>query len=104
MNPVPISRPSDQLEIQRDSEKSSESYSLSSVSSSGSIDEDEAGSQKKIITEMEEDEFYIPQESKIYKTLSDKTIKTVVMLVLILLFSLMLCSSEQYIESDILHE
>jgi len=46
----------------------------------------------------------IPEESKISKTLSDKTIKTVVMLVLLLLFMLAICSSEAYISSDIMHE
>lgn len=45
----------------------------------------------------------IPEESKISKTLSDQTIKTVVMLVLFLLFMLAICSSETYLDSDIMH-
>lgn len=52
----------------------------------------------------EEEDFEIPEESKISKTLSDKTTKTVVMLVLVLLFMLAVCSSESYVDSDILHE
>ena len=39
-----------------------------------------------IINDEADDELEIPEESKISKTLSDKTIKTVVMLVLLLLF------------------
>ena len=51
----------------------------------------------------DEEDMTIPEESKISKTLSDKTIKTVVMLVLLLLFMLAVCSSESYIDSDIMH-
>ncbi len=51
----------------------------------------------------EDKEYDIPEESKISKTLSDKTTRTVVILVLVLLFLLALCSVDTYTETDIVH-
>jgi hypothetical protein len=44
----------------------------------------------------DENELKIPEESKISKTLSDKTTRTVIILVLVLLFLLTLCNIETY--------
>lgn len=49
----------------------------------------------------DEKDFDVPEESKISKTLSDKTTRTVVILVLVLLFLLALCSIDSYTETDI---
>lgn len=46
----------------------------------------------------------IPEESKISKTLSDKTTKTVVILVLSMLFMLAICSIDTYHEPVYRHE
>jgi len=48
-------------------------------------------------------EFEVPEESKISKTLSDKTTRTVIILVLILLFLLALCNADTYNETDFIH-
>lgn len=45
----------------------------------------------------------MPEESKISKTLSDKTTRTVIVLVLVLLFLLALCNVDTYSETDIIH-
>lgn len=52
----------------------------------------------------DENEFKVPEESKISKTLSAKTTRTVVILVLILLFLLELCSIDTWVETDIVHQ
>ena len=52
----------------------------------------------------EEEEVVIPEESKISKTLSDKTTKTVVLLVLCMLFMLAVCSLDTYVDPIYLHE
>ena len=52
----------------------------------------------------DEDEDDIPAESKISKTLSDQTTKTVVILVLMLLFMLAGCSIESYVDTTMIHE
>jgi len=49
-------------------------------------------------------DFKVPEESKISKTLSAKTTRTVVILVLILLFLLELCSIDTWVETDIVHQ
>ena len=46
----------------------------------------------------------IPEESKISKTLSDKTTKIVVILVLFLLFMLAFCSTDAYVENTLVFE
>mmetsp|Transcript_16748 Transcript_16748/g.25817 ORF Transcript_16748/g.25817 Transcript_16748/m.25817 type:complete len:329 (+) Transcript_16748:783-1769(+) len=56
-------------------------------------------------TESEEEaEVNIPEESKISKTLSDKTIKTVVILVLVMLFSTQVMQPETYLETTYIHK
>lgn len=59
-----------------------------------------------MLDENSEDEaqFKIPEESKISKTLSDKTLKSVVMLVLLLLFILPVVTAETYITIPYMHE
>ena len=59
-----------------------------------------------ILDDNDEDEaqFKIPEESKISRTLSDKTLKSVVMLVLLLLFILPVVTAETYITPAYLHE
>jgi len=52
----------------------------------------------------DENDFKVPEESKISKTLSAKTTRTVVILVLILLFLLELCSIDTWVETDIVHQ
>jgi hypothetical protein len=52
----------------------------------------------------DEKDYDVPEESKISKTLSDKTTRTVVILVLVLLFLLAICSPDSYTETDILHK
>ena len=51
-----------------------------------------------------EGEYDVPEESKISKTLSDKTLKSVVMLVLLLLFILPVVTAETYITIPYMHE
>ena len=51
----------------------------------------------------EDEEDIIPAESKISKTLSDQTTKTVVILVLLLLFMLAGCSIEAYVDTTMMH-
>jgi len=46
----------------------------------------------------------IPQESKISKTLSDKTTRTVVILVLCLLFLLPLCTHDTWLDGTKFHD
>lgn len=46
----------------------------------------------------------IPQESKISKTLSDKTTRTVVILVLCLLFLLPLCTHDTWLDGTNYHD
>ena len=48
-------------------------------------------------------EFEVPEESKISKTLSDKTTRTVIILVLVLLFLLALCNDDTYSDIDYIH-
>jgi hypothetical protein len=48
-------------------------------------------------------EMVIPEESKISKTLSDKTTKIVVILVLFLLFMLAFCSTDSYISNTLIY-
>lgn len=71
--------------------------------SDNSASVDNMNNQGDLKLEEEDTEVEIPEESKISKTLSDKTIKTVVMLVLLLLFMLAICSSEAYVDNDIIH-
>jgi len=52
----------------------------------------------------EEEDLVVPEESKISKTLSDKTTRTVVLLVLSLLFMLQICSMESYVSPVLMHE
>lgn len=52
----------------------------------------------------DEAENAIPAESKISKTLSDQTTKTVVLIVLLLLFMLAGCSIETYVSTTMMHE
>ena len=52
----------------------------------------------------DEKDFDVPEESKISKVLSDKTTRTVVILVLVLLFLLAGCSIDTYTETDIQHK
>lgn len=54
--------------------------------------------------ESDEEEVEIPEESKISKILSDKTTRTVVILVLVMLFSTQLCQPENYLETYALHD
>ncbi len=46
----------------------------------------------------------IPEESKISKILSDKTTRTVVILVLTMLFSTQLCQPDNFLETSFPHE
>jgi len=52
----------------------------------------------------EEDDLVVPEESKISKVLSDKTTRTVVLLVLALLFLLQICSMDTYLSPVLVHE
>jgi len=52
----------------------------------------------------DEDEFEIPLESKIAKTLSDRTTKIVIILVLVMLFSLQLFQIETWVITDFIHQ
>lgn len=52
----------------------------------------------------DEDDFEIPVESKIAKTLSERTTKIVIILVLVMLFSLNLFQIETYITTDFIHQ
>lgn len=45
----------------------------------------------------------IPLESKIAKTLSERTTKIVIILVLVMLFTLELFQIETYVTSDLIH-
>lgn len=54
--------------------------------------------------ESEEEEYKIPEESKISRTLSDKTLKSVVSLVLLLLFLLPVVTADTYISPTYVHE
>lgn len=49
-------------------------------------------------------EFKIPEESKISRTLSDKTLKSVVSLVLLLLFLLPVVTASTYVSPTYVHE
>ena len=51
----------------------------------------------------DEEQFKIPDESKISRTLSDRTIKAVVCLVLALLFLLPVMSGETYLQEMSIH-
>ncbi len=48
--------------------------------------------------EEEEEEFKVPEESKVGKKLADLTTRKVILLVLAMLFSIPLCSPNTYIE------
>ena len=52
----------------------------------------------------EEEDYKIPEESKISRTLSDKTLKSVVSLVLLLLFLLPVVTANTYISPTYVHE
>jgi len=53
----------------------------------------------------DDDDLDIPAESRISKTLSEKTIKTVIILVLCLLFLLPVCQIETYeVGQNVMHE
>jgi hypothetical protein len=54
--------------------------------------------------EEEEDELEIPLESKIGKTLSERTTKIVIILVLVMLFALQLFQIETYVQTDYIHD
>ena len=51
------------------------------------------------MSDMSSDEVEIPEESKISKILSDKTTRTVVILVLTMLFSTQLCQPDNFLET-----
>mmetsp|Transcript_28745 Transcript_28745/g.43412 ORF Transcript_28745/g.43412 Transcript_28745/m.43412 type:complete len:284 (+) Transcript_28745:698-1549(+) len=65
------------------------------------FEDDEESSQESVEAA---EEINIPEESKISKTLSDKTIKTVVILVLVMLFSTQVMQPETYEETISIHE
>lgn len=52
----------------------------------------------------EEEEVQIPEESKISKILSDKATRTVVILVLFMLFSTQICQPENFSTSLVVHQ
>ena len=56
------------------------------------------------LLDLEGDELEIPEESKISKTLSDKTTRTVVIMVLMLLFSLPVLQIETYVDPVLVHD
>jgi len=77
-----------------------DTHTISSPSMSDSSEEE---IDESIINE-DENQNMIPEESKISKTLSDQTTRTVVMLVLCLLFLLPVCTSETYVDVTKIHK
>ena len=68
------------------------------------FDEENEDTLSSSSSDSDEGEITIPDESKISKILSDKTIKTVVVLVLVMLFSTQITQPETYLETVTVHE
>lgn len=70
------------------------------------LDSDDSDFDPDLLNEDSDDEgeFHVPDESKISKTLSARTLKVVVLMVLLLLFILPTVTAGTYIEPTFIHE
>ena len=78
-------------------------YDSSSQGAHGEIENEENLEDLNVLSE-DEDELSVPDESKISRTLSDKTTRTVVILVLSLLILLQICSLDTYVSTGFVHD